>query len=326
MTGMAAVPDPGPAGAQLEHGGHVALDAGPGRRRPPVRCRRAGSRTPRRTSGPEPRITTDPDVGVAFGVGHRLEQLADATGGERVVPRRPVEGQPAHRRRCSFGDATGRVRDCSSDGAPDVGAVPSARRPVRARRFIDLAGGVAGQERRRSAAAGAPCSRPVARAGTAQVGGGRVGAVLQHDPGFHIFPEDIVGDTGHRRLDHVRVGEEHFFDLARSDVVAAPDDQVLGAPGDPQEAVVVEVAEVAAEQPAVPPGLPGRLGFLVVLARRPGPPDGDLARSVPAATSAPSSSTIRTSIAGKRASRPTPGGAPLSPDGERVTAPNSVRP
>src|SRR6185369_17031860 len=44
--------------------------------------------------------------------------------------------------------------------------------------------------------------------------------------------------------------EEDFLDRERIDVVRAADDQVLGATGDPEIAVVVDAAEVARVDPA----------------------------------------------------------------------------
>ena len=95
-----------------------------------------------------------------------------------------------------------------------------------------------------------------------------VGVLAQHDPGSHILAEHVVGDAGDHRLDHRRVGEQGLFDLAGHHVVAAPDDDVLGPSGDPEEAVVVDRAEVAAVEPPVPPGLPAGALFPVVLAWR----------------------------------------------------------
>jgi hypothetical protein len=57
---------------------------------------------------------------------------------------------------------------------------------------------------------------------------------------------------------------QHLLDLARVDVVAAADDEVLLAVDDEQVAVVVGVAEVAGVEPAVLERLRRRLGLVVV--------------------------------------------------------------
>ena len=60
------------------------------------------------------------------------------------------------------------------------------------------------------------------------------------------------------------MGVEHLLDLARIDVVAAADDEILLAVDDEQEAVLVDVAEVAGAHPAAGEGRLGGLGIVVV--------------------------------------------------------------
>ena len=57
---------------------------------------------------------------------------------------------------------------------------------------------------------------------------------------------------------------EHLLDLARVDVVAAADDQVLLAVDDVEVAVLVGAGHVAAVEPAAAHRLRGRLGLLPV--------------------------------------------------------------
>ena len=59
-----------------------------------------------------------------------------------------------------------------------------------------------------------------------------------------------VGNADRRGFEHRRVREQRFVDLARRDVLAALDDELLDAAGDEEEAVVVAVAQVAGAQPA----------------------------------------------------------------------------
>ena len=65
-----------------------------------------------------------------------------------------------------------------------------------------------------------------------------------------------VGDRG--------MLDEAVLDLDAVDVLAAADDHVLLAVGDEEEAVVVDVADVAGVQPAVAHGVRGRLGLVPV--------------------------------------------------------------
>ena len=80
-----------------------------------------------------------------------------------------------------------------------------------------------------------------------------------------------------RDLGDRRVPGQHLLDLARVDVEAAPDDQVLLAVDDRDEAVVVFGAEVAGAEPAVDDGLRRRLRLVVVAGEDVMAPDDDLA-------------------------------------------------
>ena len=83
----------------------------------------------------------------------------------------------------------------------------------------------------------------------------------------------------------VGVLEEHRFDIGGVDVVAAADDHVLHATRDVDEAVVVEVREVAGAQPAVlGPRARGGAVVVVVLAPLAGQPYEQLADFVRAAS------------------------------------------
>ena len=188
---------------------------------------------------------------------------------------------------------TGPIRSTRTAGSPglDGSAVivprsdrrprPSALSPGRRSRVRE---GAAPPFRRRCGAGpprcahgAAPCNRPAAPAGRSA---GRRPCVfessLQHDPGSHILAQDLVGNTGHHRFDHRRVPVERLFDLARHHVVSSPDDDVLGAAGDPEESVVVPIAEVTGGQPAILPGVSVAGPSPGVLAGRTGTPHGDL--------------------------------------------------
>ena len=103
---------------------------------------------------------------------------------------------------------------------------------------------------------------------------------MQHDHGRHRLAPLGVGDADHRRLGDRGVRHEHFFDLARRDVLRAPHDDVVQPPVDVEEAVHVEPAGVPGAEPAVlgeralPDVLAGHLlaahPDLALLARREG--------------------------------------------------------
>src|SRR5262245_5037911 len=60
-----------------------------------------------------------------------------------------------------------------------------------------------------------------------------------------------IGEPDHGHLRDRRMRGDELLHLARADVLALADDDVLLPPGDAQEAVAVEGAEVAREEPAV---------------------------------------------------------------------------
>ena len=66
-----------------------------------------------------------------------------------------------------------------------------------------------------------------------------------HLAGVRVGPSD-GGDASHGR-----VLEQRILDRRRVEVVAAADDQVLGATGEPDEAIRVNGGEVAGVEPAV---------------------------------------------------------------------------
>ena len=78
---------------------------------------------------------------------------------------------------------------------------------------------------------------------------GERGAGAGDDIGHHRLPVDRIGHADYRRLGNVGVAGQHVVDLERGDVDPAPDDHVLGAPGDVQEPVPVEIAEIAGLEP-----------------------------------------------------------------------------
>jgi hypothetical protein len=64
----------------------------------------------------------------------------------------------------------------------------------------------------------------------------------------HLAPV-AIGDADHRRVENRRVGVQDILDLARVDVLAATDDDVLAAALHTAIAVLVQAAEVAGSVP-----------------------------------------------------------------------------
>src|SRR6185369_6617927 len=90
-------------------------------------------------------------------------------------------------------------------------------------------------------------------------------AWLQHDAGEDFLSIVSIGDAYRRGFQHRGMLQQSLVDLARRDVLAALDDELLQAAGNEVEAVRVAVAEVAGrEPPSGTKGARGRLGILVV--------------------------------------------------------------
>src|SRR3954453_2968745 len=74
-------------------------------------------------------------------------------------------------------------------------------------------------------------------------------AVVADDRSADLLAPLVMGDTEPRRFADLRVLVEDLLDLARVDVVAAADDQVLLAVDDEEAAVLVDPRHVAAVEP-----------------------------------------------------------------------------
>src|SRR5690242_5385969 len=153
--------------------------------------------------------------------------------------------------------------------APDSG---QAREPGAEHVLADLAGrgereGVGEQPASRHLEPGQPfpaVAGQISLAGAALRAGAAAaaGALLRNaadDRADDLAPEP-VRDADHGDLGHAGVGEQDGLDLARVDVLAAPDDHFLDPARDPAVAAFVHRAQVAGMQPAVPvDGRGGRL-------------------------------------------------------------------
>src|SRR3990172_8256542 len=87
---------------------------------------------------------------------------------------------------------------------------------------------------------------------------------LEHDEGAHLLAHERIRASDDRGLGDLRVRVQHLLDLARVDVQAAPDDQVLLPLDDVKEPVGIEAPDVAGAEPAVTEGPGGLVGHPVV--------------------------------------------------------------
>src|SRR3954453_7374103 len=92
-----------------------------------------------------------------------------------------------------------------------------------------------------------------------------LGAPARHDEGHELLAVALVGHTDDLHVGDVGVAHQELLDLARVDVLAAADHEVLDAPDDVQVAVGVHDREVAGVHPAAAVDRLGRaLGVLPV--------------------------------------------------------------
>src|SRR6476469_6712903 len=89
-------------------------------------------------------------------------------------------------------------------------------------------------------------------------------AVVDDDRRADLLAPLVVGDADDRRFADLRVLVEHLLDLARVDVVAAADDQVLLAVDDVEVALLVDAGHVAGVEPTAAHRLLGGVGALPV--------------------------------------------------------------
>src|SRR5258706_13645530 len=90
-------------------------------------------------------------------------------------------------------------------------------------------------------------------------------ARLEHDAGEDVLAVHGVGNAHGRRLEHRGMAHQRFVDLARRDVLAALDDQLLQPAGDEVEAIDIAITEIARREPAIDgENLRGALRILVI--------------------------------------------------------------
>src|SRR5207247_11260095 len=83
---------------------------------------------------------------------------------------------------------------------------------------------------------------------------------------LHRLAAHRVGARHHGRLDHRRVLEERALHLEGADAVAGRDDDVVGAPDEPEVAVLVTAGAIAGEIPLAAPARRRLLRALPVFA------------------------------------------------------------
>ncbi len=78
----------------------------------------------------------------------------------------------------------------------------------------------------------------------------RARALFESDEGFGTLAPALVGNPDHRAFEHGRVGADGLLDLDRRDVLAAGDDDVLGAVAQFDVAVGVPDGQITGVEPA----------------------------------------------------------------------------
>src|SRR5690606_15084421 len=103
------------------------------------------------------------------------------------------------------------------------------------------------------------------------------GALDGHDAGADQFAQHLVREPDHDDVEHGRMRVQPVLDLARIDVEAAADDQLLAPADDVDEPRIIDDAEVAGQEIAVLVERLRRLARLPVIAfHDAGPTDRDL--------------------------------------------------
>ncbi|KAG1243847.1 hypothetical protein G6F68_015678 [Rhizopus microsporus] len=99
-----------------------------------------------------------------------------------------------------------------------------------------------------------------------------VKAVVQHHIGHHDFRALLVRHAHHRRHAHGRVADQAVLDGCRADAVAGAGDDVVIAPHEADEALLVAHAQVARQQAGTHEFLGGGLGVVPVAQEHDRPP------------------------------------------------------
>ena len=125
----------------------------------------------------------------------------------------------------------------------------------------------------------ASCTQPAAGAMVEQVVLGHLLAVAADDEGLRHLAEVLVVDADRRGLGHGRMRSERVLDLARVDVEATDDHDILLAIDERQRAIGAVHRDVAGVQPAVTQGVRRLVGHLPVAAHHLWPTNQQLTRA-----------------------------------------------
>src|SRR5262245_63149696 len=90
---------------------------------------------------------------------------------------------------------------------------------------------------------------------------------MQHDRRGNVLAQARMRDGVGRGFRDLRMTLERAVDLERSDLLAAPVDQLLAAAADGEKSLLVEAADVARSKPAVDEDRPVELGGVDVTGR-----------------------------------------------------------
>src|SRR2546422_11353229 len=127
--------------------------------------------------------------------------------------------------------------------------------------------------------------------------------LLRHHERLDLLPEHRIRQADHRHLRDARMLAQRLLDQHRRHVLAAAPDDVALAVDEVEPAVLVDEAEVAGQEPAVPQGGRRRLGVAEVRRQARGRADRNLARPARRERAAPLVEDAEPDARGRRAAR-----------------------
>src|SRR5690348_3421824 len=170
-----------------------------------------------------------------------------AWAGRRLKPRLRAAGREVHLRGLRDEDTLRADREHAYALAYVLGLRHGSGEQV----LLHFAKGVAGQGIHEDHAAWLLVAGEALTAVGRDLAGARPCAIFGHDHRDDLLTQVGVRRPDHGDLSHRRMPRQRLFHLTRVDVVAAADDQLAGAAGDGEVAVVADRAEIAGLEPAV---------------------------------------------------------------------------
>src|SRR5471030_1809520 len=98
----------------------------------------------------------------------------------------------------------------------------------------------------------------------------------QYDSGSNVRTESGMRDGENSGFDHIRVAQQHLFDLGGRNLLPSAIDDLVDPADDEEISFHVQVTNVAGSKPSVPKGGLGSGGIVVVPPRYGGTPQRDL--------------------------------------------------